>query len=67
MWFRRWAAFVAANGALGVDAEERANQVADRLPTLAPEAEEQLLKQAGFERASLFYAALAFRGWVAYA
>jgi tRNA (cmo5U34)-methyltransferase len=67
VWFQRWASFVAANGVAGPSAEERARQVADKLPTLAPEAEEALLRQAGFERPELFYAALTFRGWVAYA
>jgi tRNA (cmo5U34)-methyltransferase len=66
-WFQRWASFAVANGVAGPSADERARLVADKLPTLAPEAEEALLRQAGFERPSLFYAALTFRGWVAYA
>ena len=66
-WFQRCVAFAAANGIPGDKAEERANLIADQLPTLAPEAEEALLRRAGFERPSLFYAALTFRGWVAYA
>lgn len=66
-WLRRWAAFVTANGVSGGSAEERAHAVASRLPTLPPEREVELLEQAGFERPALFYAALTFRGWVAYA
>jgi tRNA (cmo5U34)-methyltransferase len=66
-WFRRWAAFSAANGLPDANADARAEMIADRLPTLAPEAEEALLHQAGFKRPSLFYVALTFRGWVAYA
>lgn len=67
VWFRRWAAFVAANGLAREDADARAASVADRLPTLSPEAEVELLERAGFERPSLFYAAFSFRGWVAHA
>lgn len=67
MWFRRWAAFTARNGVPDAAATDRAEMVADRLPTLAPSEEEDLLREAGFARESLFYAALTFRGWVAYA
>lgn len=66
-WFGRWAAFAAASG-IGVDdARARASGIANRLPTLSPEREVELLREAGFERPGLFYAALSFRGWVAYA
>jgi tRNA (cmo5U34)-methyltransferase len=41
--------------------------MASRLPLLSPEAEVDLLEQAGFERPELFYAAFTFKGWVAYA
>ncbi|WP_256774234.1 MULTISPECIES: class I SAM-dependent methyltransferase [unclassified Stenotrophomonas] len=67
VWFQRWAAFVTARGIGGESAEARAEAIASRLPTLAPEEEVALLEQAGFERPALFYAALSFRGWVAYA
>jgi tRNA (cmo5U34)-methyltransferase len=67
VWFRRWAAFAAANGLPVAAAEGRAEMVADRLPTLSPDQEEDLLREAGFGRPTLFYAALTFRGWVAYA
>lgn len=66
-WFRRWAAFAAANGLAGDDADARAATVASRLPTLSPASEVELLERAGFERPGLFYAAFTFRGWVAYA
>lgn len=67
MWFRRWGAFTATNGVPDAAAEGRAEMVADRLPTLPPSKEEELLREAGFHQPSLFYAALTFRGWVAYA
>lgn len=66
-WFRRWAAFISANGIPGDDAHSRADTIANRLPTLSPESEANLLQKAGFEQPNLFYAALTFRGWVAYA
>ncbi|MET0889378.1 MAG: class I SAM-dependent methyltransferase [Stenotrophomonas maltophilia] len=66
-WFQRWAAFVAARGLVGETAAARADSIANRLPTLSPEQEVTMLKEAGFKRPDLFYAALSFRGWVAYA
>lgn len=67
IWFRRWAAFAASSGESGDTTNARADAVASRLPTLAPDSEVALLEEAGFERPALFYAALTFRGWVAYA
>lgn len=66
-WFRRWAAFTSANGIPEDSAHSRADSIASKLPTLSPESEVELLQKAGFEQPSLFYAALTFRGWVAYA
>jgi tRNA (cmo5U34)-methyltransferase len=66
-WFQRYAAFVASNGIPAVSARHSADAIAERLPTLSPQSEVALLRQAGFERPELFYAALTFRGWVAYA
>lgn len=67
LWFRRWAAFADAGGSPADASLAHADAIASRLPTLAPEREIALLEEAGFERAALFYAALTFRGWVAYA
>lgn len=66
-WFRRYAAFRALNGIATPNPHSAAADIANRLPLLSPEAEVELLQQAGFERPSLFYAALTFKGWVAYA
>lgn len=66
-WFRRWTAFTTASGIPSESAQSRATMVAGRLPTLSPECDVELLERAGFERPGLFYAALTFRGWVAYA
>lgn len=67
----RWIARHVAYGAVeGMDAEaaERARQaIGTRLTILAPEEEEAMLRDAGFEDVALFYAGFSFRGWVAYA
>lgn len=66
-WFHRWAALISANGIPEDTTHSRADMIASKLPTLSPESEANLLQKAGFEQPSLFYAALTFRGWVAYA
>lgn len=65
-WLRRYAAFAAPSGIPDAHAEASIAAMQQRLPVLAPEAEVELLRQAGFERVELFYAAFTFRGWVAY-
>lgn len=37
-----------------------------RLPVLSPEQDEAVLRKGGFTDVELFYAALSFRGWVAF-
>lgn len=66
-WFRRWATFATLNGLPDDGVRSRAEFAASNLPTLSPEREVELLEEAGFERVELFYAALTFKGWVAYA
>lgn len=63
LWMGRFAAFAALSGIRFEPA--RRQEMVDRLTILSPEAEEDLLRQAGFHDVTLFYAALAFRGWVA--
>ena len=48
-------------------AENAKAGIGARLPILSPEDDEQLLRDAGFSRISLFYMGFAFRGWIAYA
>ena len=36
-----------------------------RLPVLSPAQDEALMREAGFGELQLFYAGMAFRGWVA--
>jgi tRNA (cmo5U34)-methyltransferase len=65
LWLARYAAFAVASGVEPSQAENARSMIAARLPILAPEDDEQLLRDAGFSGVSLFYAGFAFRGWVA--
>lgn len=67
LWLARYAAFAVASGVGPAQAESARSAIAARLPILAPEDDEQLLRDAGFSGVSLFYVGFAFRGWVAYA
>jgi tRNA (cmo5U34)-methyltransferase len=66
-WLQRHVAFMTANGMPVANKTATIEATASRLPTLSPEAEVDLLEQAGFVRPELFYAAFTFKGWVAYA
>lgn len=66
-WLSRYAAFAIASGARPDQAENARAAIAARLETLAPEEDEAILRDAGFTKVSLFYAAFTWRGWVAYA
>jgi tRNA (cmo5U34)-methyltransferase len=66
-WLARYVAFAVSSG---VAPEQMANaraKIGETLPILAPEVDEQQLREAGFGGVELFYAGFAFRGWVAYA
>ncbi|NNM72281.1 class I SAM-dependent methyltransferase [Enterovirga aerilata] len=67
LWLSRYAAFAIASGVERSQAENARSEIAERLPILAPEDDERLLRDAGFSGTSLFYMGFAFRGWVAYA
>ncbi|WP_067339914.1 class I SAM-dependent methyltransferase [Stappia indica] len=66
-WLARSAAFARRDASDPAQDRASARIMAQRLPLLTPEEEEALLRQAGFAAPTLFYAALSFRGWVAYA
>lgn len=66
-WLQRHVAFMASNGMPVASTARTIEAMASRLPLLSPEAEVDLLEQAGFEGHELFYAAFTFKGWVAYA
>jgi tRNA (cmo5U34)-methyltransferase len=64
-WMARHAAFLVTSG-IDPDQAERTSRAIDaQLPILSPEEDEALLREAGFSEVGLFYAAFAFRGWVA--
>lgn len=66
-WLSRYAAFAIASGVDPEAARRAATAIDTTLPLLSPGEEEALLEQAGFSGTRMFYAGLAFRGWVAYA
>lgn len=66
-WIARHVAWSAADGADPAQLEAARQAIGTRLSILAPDAEEAMLREAGFAGVSLFYAGLSFRGWVAYA
>jgi tRNA (cmo5U34)-methyltransferase len=67
LWLSRFAAFAISSGIERDKAEAASTGIGEKLPLLSPEHDEALLREAGFTRTSLFYAAFTFRGWVAYA
>lgn len=64
IWLARHLAFA---GTPSPGAEHATQAMRSRLTILSPEEDEALLREAGFDRLSLFYAGFSFRGWVAYA
>jgi tRNA (cmo5U34)-methyltransferase len=67
LWLSRYAAFAIASGAPPDKAENARAAISARLELLDPEEDEAILRDAGFTKVSLFYAAFTWRGWVAYA
>ncbi|MFH0134209.1 class I SAM-dependent methyltransferase [Variovorax sp. VaC1] len=67
LWLSRYVAFAVASGVDPESARNAASAIGSKLPLLGPDEEEAMLVEAGFTGAQLFYAGLAFRGWVAYA
>lgn len=67
LWLSRYAAFAIASGVEPENARKAASTIGSTLPLLGPEQEEELLREAGFANVRLFYAGMAFRGWVAQA
>ena len=64
-WLARYVAFAVASGVDPEAARRAATAIGATLPLLGPDDEQALLAQAGFSGTRLFYAGLAFRGWVA--
>lgn len=67
LWLSRYVAFAICSGVDPENAHDAASAISTRLPILSPGEEEAHLADAGFTSSALFYAGLAFRGWVAYA
>ena len=65
LWMARSVAFSDRSGPDWNRARSTARRMAEHLTLLSPVAEQDLLHEAGFEDAALFYAAFSFRGWVA--
>lgn len=64
-WLGRYAAFLASSGVDAAKARTAGQAVSERLTVLSPEEDEAMLREAGFADVQVFYAGLAFRGWVA--
>lgn len=65
-WIARHAGYGDGVTASGAQLDNALQAMGTKLTILAPAEEEALLEAAGFGDVSLFYAALSFRGWVAY-
>jgi tRNA (cmo5U34)-methyltransferase len=67
IWIDRHLAYGRSNGLESADAERARQALSSGLTILSPEEDVAMLRLAGFSNASLFYAGLSIRGWVAYA
>lgn len=66
-WIARHVAYGAPRGTQPDHLEAAREAIGTRLTILSPEQDEQMLRDAGFESISLFFAGLSFKGWIAYA
>ncbi len=66
-WIARHAGYPDGKTAEGQRLQAAEEAMTSRLIILPPEDDVAMLEAAEFERVTLFYAALSFRGWVAYA
>lgn len=64
-WLHRYAAYAMASGADPDQVEQARAAVSASLALLTPDDDEACLREAGFTRIELFYAAFTWRGWVA--
>jgi len=63
-WMARDEAFAVAGGVAPEMARQRREGIAASLPVLAPEEDEALLREAGFDDIDVFYVGGVFRGWI---
>lgn len=66
-WLKRYEAYAVASGAEPEMARKARTAVGVSLPVLGPEQDAAILSDGGFRDVALFYAALTWRGWIAYA
>lgn len=66
-WLARSVRFATGPQGDVTTAAESAQRMAERLTLLTADREAQLLRKAGFVEPAMFYSALSFQGWVAYA
>lgn len=65
-WLARLAAFIASSDVDSCAIAHNMHAMKERLPVLSPEQDVSALHEAGFREIELFYAAITFKGWVAY-
>jgi len=65
LWMSRSVAFRDRDGLDWDKARSTGRRMTEHLTLLSSEAEQELLRDAGFEDVAMFYAAFSFRGWVA--
>lgn len=66
-WLDRYAAYAIASGGDPDQVAKGRQAVATHVAMLSPEADEAVLREAGFQSVEQFYAAFTWRGWVGYA
>lgn len=67
LWLSRYAAYAIASGVDVEQANKARAAVESSVNMISPEQDETILRNAGFDDVSLFYAAFTWRGWIAYA
>ena len=67
VWLGRYAAYAVASGVEPDKAYGARDSVRAALDLLDPDADEAVLRTAGFRDVAMFYAAFTWRGWVGYA
>ncbi|ODT87298.1 class I SAM-dependent methyltransferase [Phenylobacterium sp. SCN 70-31] len=67
VWLGRYAAYAVASGVEPDKAYGARDSVRAALDLLDPDADEAVLRAAGFRDVAMFYAAFTWRGWVGYA
>ena len=67
LWLDRYAAWAIASGADPEQVAKGRAAVSSSVRMISPDEDEAILREAGFTKVALFYAAFTWRGWVGYA